>query len=425
MRHAWLPPLWVALTISPGWAQQAPLPSTAPGATAPALSLPAAIELALQHRPELDAARSEIEAADAALLQAGAHPNPVFEAELEDTRRDTRTTTFMLNQPIELGGQRAARQDAAGHALMAARHQNEAQRARLRAQVTMAFIDALAAQQRVHLAEAALALAARASDAATKRVVAGKVAPIDETKAKVAEAAVRVEALQAQAEWRAALLALQAATGGGRRVEQVDGTLQVPAVPAEEGLQARLADAPALRLAELEVQRLGALARLERARRVPDVTIGVGTRRSEELGRSQALLTLSIPLPVFGGNRGAELESLRRQDKARYEAQAARLRLQADVASAHSRLQAAVAEAKVLEGEILPGAQAAYDTSAKGFELGKFSFLDVLDSQRTLLQARTQHLKALAQAHRAAADIDQLLAGPANPADPIAAPRQP
>jgi cobalt-zinc-cadmium efflux system outer membrane protein len=107
--------------------------------------------------------------------------------------------------------------------------------------------------------------------------------------------------------------------------------------------------------------------------------------------------------------RGAELEALRRQDQAGIEAEAAALRLESDALRAHERLQAAVAEARALHDEVLPGAQSVFDATTKGYELGKFGFLDVLDAQRTLLQARSQHLRAVAQAHLAAAEMDRLL----------------
>ena len=427
MRDALLPPLLAALTISPCLAQgtaDVPAPKVqAPGATvapAPAaLTLPQAIDLALRDRPELAATRSEVEATEAALSQAGAFPNPVFEAELEDTRKETRTTTYMLSQPIELGGKRSARRDAARYALDAALNQHESRRQQLQADVTSAFFGALAAQERVQLADSAVELAQRGSDAARKRVLAGKAAPIDETKAKVAEAGVRVEALQARGALRSAMQALAVAVGGVQRVERVDGQVSVPDVPSAPALQERVASAASVRQVQLEVDRLGALARLERAKRVPDVTVGIGTKRSEELGRSQAMLTLTIPLPIFDTNRGAEVEALRRQDKARYEVDVAIARLRSDVTAAHARLEAAVAEAQLLQQDILPGAVAAHDTSTKGFELGKFSFLEVLDSQRTLLQARAQHLKAVAEAHQAAAELDRLLSsGTAAPTPP-------
>ncbi|MGK2926565.1 MAG: TolC family protein, partial [Lysobacterales bacterium] len=53
--------------------------------------------------------------------------------------------------------------------------------------------------------------------------------------------------------------------------------------------------------------------------------------------------------------------------------------------------------------------QSAFDAATRGFELGKFSFLEVLDAQRTLFQAKTQHLRALAEGHRAAAEIERVL----------------
>ena len=57
----------------------------------------------------------------------------------------------------------------------------------------------------------------------------------------------------------------------------------------------------------------------------------------------------------------------------------------------------------------LPGAKSAYIAATVGFENGKFNFLEVLDAQRTYFAAKSQYLKALAEAHRSAADIDRVL----------------
>ncbi len=73
------------------------------------------------------------------------------------------------------------------------------------------------------------------------------------------------------------------------------------------------------------------------------------------------------------------------------------------------RLDSAGTEARTISDQVLPGAQSAYDAATQGFELGKFNFLDVLDAQRTLFQAKAQYLRARGDAHRAAADIDRLL----------------
>jgi len=57
----------------------------------------------------------------------------------------------------------------------------------------------------------------------------------------------------------------------------------------------------------------------------------------------------------------------------------------------------------------LPGAQSAFDAATKGYQLGKFSFLEVLDAQRTLFQSRAQYLQALADYQRGYADIERLI----------------
>ena len=48
-------------------------------------------------------------------------------------------------------------------------------------------------------------------------------------------------------------------------------------------------------------------------------------------------------------------------------------------------------------------------SARQGFEAGKFAFLDVIDAQRSLLQARTRYLSALSNAYQAATAIDRLL----------------
>ena len=97
------------------------------------LSLPAAISLAFEQNKTLAAARKEIEAADATILQAGARPNPEFSALIEDTRKSSRTTTYQINQPIELGGKRSARIEAAQRARDMAVLDYAAKRSELRA----------------------------------------------------------------------------------------------------------------------------------------------------------------------------------------------------------------------------------------------------------------------------------------------------
>ena len=151
------------------------------------------LELALGANPELSAASRELEALDATITQAHVRPNPELSTLFEGTRPATRTTTLQLNQPIELGGKRGARIEAAERGRDAASLELDAKRAEIRAAVRAAFFDVLVAQERLRLAQASVELAQRATAAAARRVTAGKVSPVEETRARVAEAGVRVE----------------------------------------------------------------------------------------------------------------------------------------------------------------------------------------------------------------------------------------
>lgn len=395
----------------------------APRATEPAapLTLKAALELALGANAELSVAGRELEALEATISQAQARPNPEIATSVEDTRRATRITTLQLNQPIELGGKRAARIDAAERNRDAASAELDARRAEIRAAVMAAFFDVLVAQERLRLAQGSVELAQRATGAASRRVTAGKVSPVEETRARVAEAGVRVELTLAGSELATARKRLAGTWGNSApRFERAEGDLEaLPPLPALADLNGRLAASPKLLHAGIEVDRRQALAEIERSQSVPDMTVSLGARRNEELGLNQAILGVSIPIPIFDRNQGNLREALRRTDKARDELSATRIRLSNELAQAHERLNAAHQEVELLQRDILPGAQSAYDAATRGFELGKFSFLEVLDAQRTSFQAQSQYLRALAEAHRSAAEIERIL-GEASPNSTLA-----
>lgn len=391
------------------------------------LTLKSAWALALGANPELSAAGHEVAALEATILQAKTRPNPEISASVEDTRRATRISKLEVSQAFELGGKRAARIKAAERGRDAASAELDAKRAEIRAAVVAAFFDVVVAQERLRLATASVELAQRATGAASRRVTSGKVSPVEETKARVAEASVRLELALATSELTTARRRLTATWGNPvPRFERAEGDLEaLPPLPALADLQTRLATSPNLLRAQIEVDRRQALAGVERSRRTPNVTFSLGAQRDEQLGLNQALFGVAIPIPIFDRNQGNLLEALRRTDKARDELSTTEIRLSNELALAYARLATAREETATLQRDILPGAQSAYDAATKGFELGKFSFLEALDAQRTLFQAKAQYLRALAEAHRSAAEIERIL-GEASANSTIApAPTQP
>jgi cobalt-zinc-cadmium efflux system outer membrane protein len=397
--------------LPPGPAVGERAPQSAAAAAAEPLSLAKAIELALEGNPEVAAAKRQWEATEGQVLQGRSRPNPELAYSLEDTRSKTRTQSWQLNLPVELGGKRAARTKAAEKTREQAQAQLAELQATVRANVAAAYFDVLTAQERLVLARDSAALAKSSTDTVSKRVAAGKVSPVEESKARVAEAGVRVELAQAASEQRNALSRLFALLG---RIDAPYTVLEgkaenLPSVPSLADLQPLISSAPGVVLARIEVDRRKALTALEQSKRVPDVTVSVGMQRSNETQRNVLLFGVSVPLPVFDRNQGNLLEALKLEDKARDELQAASVRLHSEVAQAQERLSTITAEVQSLQQDVLPGAKSAYDAATIGFENGKFNFLEVLDAQRTYFTAKSQYLKALGEAHRAAADIDRLL----------------
>ena len=402
--------LLLALTAGVSFAQSLPAAqanrtaqSESQADVATLLTLQRAIALALDGNPDLTVAKREIEATEGQVLQGQARPNPELAYLLEDQRAQTRTQSVQINLPVEMGGKRAAR--------IAAAERGRDIAVEIRAAVVAAFFETLAAQERVALALDSVDLARKATDAVAKRVAAGKVSPVEESKARVAEAGVRVELAQAQSEQRNARGRLASLLGANPpRFTLVAGNVEaLPLVPSLDSVQQRLSVSPTLRRAQLEMERRRLLVDVERSKRVPDVTFSLGVKRPNELQRDQLFFGVSVPLPLFDRNQGNLLEALKREDKARDELQALNVRVGTEVMQARERLDAIRGEVDVLQRDVLPGAKSAYDAATIGFENGKFNFLEVLDAQRTYFAAKSQYLKALAEAHRAAADIDRVL----------------
>lgn len=183
-------------------------------------------------------------------------------------------------------------------------------------------------------------------------------------------------------------------------------------LPGYENLTERARDNPDLARWTSEIARRQAGVAAERAKAVPDVTLSAGVTRFSQFDDRAYMVGIAIPIPLFDRNRGGILEANRRLDKATDEQRAVEARLTTDLAQAYQRLAAIDTEIGILRASLLPGAQSAFDAATKGYQLGKFGFLDVLDAQRTLFQTRTQHLRALADYQRGVAEIERLIGGP-------------
>jgi len=417
-------PLGAGLIVSQPSADSAVTPVSAPENPTGQVTLRDALALALRQSPELASFAWEIRVRESAAIQAGRPPNPVADILFEDLGASGRApdagrvvgaqTTVQLSQLIELGGKRAARRTLAGLDRDLAEWDFESARIDVLTRVTAAFLDVLVSQQSVALAERNRALFDQVDQTVRARVEAGVVSPIEQTKAGVALAMTRIEMQRAQRSLAAARTALAALWGHPSAVfESVAGDLlSPPPLPSFDTLVQHLVRNPEVARWGTEIAQRDAAHALESARGVPDVTVTAGYRRLSEVDSNAIVIGASIPLPFVDRNRAGVQAATQRVAQAREEERAARARITTLLAAAYRDLAAAHDEAAALAGSVLPGARSAFAAVAEGYRLGRFGYLEVLDAQRTLVAAEAQHLRALADVRKAAAQVERLIGVP-------------
>ena len=409
-------------------------PNQSPAQERRELTLRDAALLALQRNPELAAFEKERRALKGATLQAGLLPNPELSMNVENignvqplsgdinSQKSVaqevvqQISTIRIYQLIELGGKRAARVSAASLGEVLAAQDYQARRVELIARVANVFTEVLAGQEQLRLAEESQELAQRVVNTVAKRVHAGKVPPIEETRVGVALSTTRIALVQAQrdlesARKRLALLWGNASPEFSKALGDLESSVALPRF--EELVERALASPMALR-AMKNVEQRKALLDVEQTKRIPNLTVQAGAVHHALLGGTTPIAAVILPLPLFDRNQGNILQAHQRVDKAVDEQAAIELRLKTELTQAYEALSAAMNEISLLRNEILPGATKAFEVTTRGYELGRFGFLEMLDTQRTLFQNRVLYIRALANYQRLVNEIERLIAAPIN-----------
>jgi cobalt-zinc-cadmium efflux system outer membrane protein len=160
------------------------------------------------------------------------------------------------------------------------------------------------------------------------------------------------------------------------------------------------------------IEQRKALLEVEQTRRIPNLTVQAGVVHHAQLGGNTAVAAVILPLPLFDRNQGNIQQAHQRVDKAVDEQAATGLRLRTELTQAYEALSAAQRETGILRDEIIPAAKSAFEVINKGYELGRFGFLEVLDAQRTLFQNQILYVRALANYQRLVNEIERLIAAP-------------
>ncbi|UPT63409.1 MAG: TolC family protein [Hyphomonadaceae bacterium JAD_PAG50586_4] len=397
-------------------------PALAPVAFAQAqpsapLSLRDAIERAVDADPGMRASNAGIDAARGGMRQARVRPNPELSAEVEnfngpgDLRGfDGAETTFSLSQEVEFGGRRGARIRLADRELHGAELDHVLRGLDLIRDVQSAYYDALAAEELVLIARERLDTAQSLNASVARRVAAARDPLMAGARAEAGVAEARIALTRAQAEAATARARLASFLGGDEGFTLIAADYALPQI-SDHDHQALGDSSPDIARLSAERDRLGASVSVERSLAWQNPTLSLGYRRFEDRDGDGALVAgVSIPLGVFDRNQGSVARARAEQRRAEFELEAARRTLTREYAALERAIASDAAAIAATEQEVIPQAERALSLAQEGYDRGAFSYLDVLEAQRSLSDARQNRVDALRSYHTNEAALDRLTA---------------
>lgn len=366
-----------------------------------------AVARAMNGDPGVAAAIEGVRAAEASARQARLRPNPSLDVQLEDfggsgsvTGLDGAQATYSLSQEFELGGDRRARSMLADRETGAARIRAGLSELDLREAVELAFVEAQAAEALVSIAQSRLEVAKDFAAAVDRRVRAARdpEAARARVSARLAETEIEMETAKARAV--AAKATLASYWGGGTNFSVETEKFFSPTPRNSSG-----ESSPDIALAAAERDSAAARVDIERAKRVPDPSVRAGFRQLRDVDESAFIVGVSVPLPIWNRNSGAIAAAQANKRRAELQVSARERELAREIAYLFSQSDAARNEVQAYAERIIPSSEQALSQSLHAYRQGGLSYIEVLDAQTSLAEARMRQISALLTYHRSEAKL--------------------
>ena len=373
------------------------------------------------------AQRYNVTVAETAIMAAKLFQNPVLQfangKDLTHTRSQALPGYYQtsISQTFEMGGKRTKRWLVArkNYAATSATLQSFLQNLRLDA--SAAYADAIALGLEASQFQRTATLLRELLQAQQERQKAGDISDVDLLQTRVEVRQFEAELLNAQAQATNAELGLNAFLGpqfSGTHWQPV-GTLDVSPQSTElfKLLSSAIRNRPDL--LAMRHQRDAALAsiNLEKAKRVPDVNLGVLWQQSTpsvNMTSPQPIYNMggvmvSIPLPIWNRNKTGIAASEAMASQAQLQLDNAEVQAGVDVRQALSLYGIARERVALYQGGVLKDADSALEKRVVSYKRGGSSLLELLDAQRkanevwmSFYNAQIDHARAVIELHRAA-----------------------
>lgn len=387
------------------------------------LTLQSAIDEALSRHPELIAIRAGIEGQRLRAAQQRTLMPPMLEAQIWqwpiDTANPSRVTYMVSAQQSFPGpGKRALRERLALSDVSVADARLVARARDIVNELRRTYADLFVARQSLDVTAERIGLLRQMADASQVRYAAGRSSQQDVLKAVVEISRLHEEQLIDEERVRLAEARLN--TLLARDPGMPVGPLAAPDEnarlrPVAVLQQAALEQQPDLQVARAEIARAEAASAVADSSRKPDFVVTGGYMlMGGERDAFTAAVGITWPNAPWA-RKGVELARSEARSEiaasqARFDAEVNRVRLM--VQAAWIRADSASRRAALLRTSIVPQSHQTLEVSRVGYQADRNGFLDIIDNQRTLAEARLGYYRALAELEQARADLERAVGAP-------------
>ena len=374
------------------------------------LTLEETIARARQQAGAVVIARARLAEAEAGVIDASARfrDNPLIEgATGPRTGPGGRGVDIELgvSQQFETGGQRQARIAGARAAVDRQRAEGQQSVRGVVFEAASAFLDAIAATERLQIAEGAETIAREMLNATERRYALGDIAAIDVNLARIDAARSTATLVSARADLTAAAGTLRAILRlPAAEPIELKGSLDLPAPFAIDRLEASIDQRPEFATLQAEVREADAQAQLGRALRRPD--LGVRLAYAREQSDTILLGGLTVTLPAFQNGQGHVAVGVARANRARAEADVARQAAVAALRTAYAVYEQHAALSAALVSDAAPSLADNETLARRSYEAGEMNLMDSLLIRRDAVDTRLTIIDRRLDAARSRLAVD-------------------
>ena len=391
------------------------------------LSLVEAKRLAFERNWDFLAAKSDVDIAAAQEIIAREFPNPAFAwttakmpvngqsaatAEGRGLWQRSYDTVLSINQLFEIGGKRRSRQVSAEQGFRAERARFADARRTLELGVSKAYIAAVQAALNARTLHDSADSLRHEAEIAAARLRAGDISTADKIQIEVLADRFDLDSRAAEADALQRRIAVEnligtaVPTGRWVAADTLEDLLQPKVVdPNDQELPER----PDLIAAEASLDKAEADLQLQKAMRIPDLTLSFLYEHNPPDGDQTIGLGVSFSLPLWNQNRGAIEAAAAMRAQAANQVERIRGQIAADIASARVAYREAAARFENYARIIRPKSAQIVKTISYAYEKGGASLLDLLSAQRNDNEVRLTAVQAEADVAAAQATLKAAL----------------